>query len=60
LCPRDEVTAAPEALDAFYKTNSKVPTTRQQAQAVWEHLSNVDVRKGLTRKGLEDALRSLR
>ncbi|MBU0532205.1 hypothetical protein KKB44_01800 [Candidatus Micrarchaeota archaeon] len=51
---------APEALDAFDNANGKAPTPRQQAQAVWEHLGSVDVRKSLTRKGLEDALRSSR
>lgn len=51
---------APEALDTFDNANGKAPTPRQQAQAIWEHLRSVDVRKGLTRKGLEDALRSSR
>lgn len=48
---------APEAHDAFEHPNLAVPTRRQVAQVVWEHLSGVDVRKGLTRKGLEDSLR---
>ena len=47
---------APEALDAFDNQGSKAPTTRQLAQRAWDHLSTVDVKKGFTRKSLEDAL----
>ncbi len=46
---------APEALDAFDNVGGKVPTTPELATRILSYLGNV--REGLTRKGLEDAIR---
>ena len=48
---------APEAHDAFEHPDLAVPTRRQVAQVVFEHLGSVNLRDAITQKGLEDALR---
>jgi hypothetical protein len=54
------VGVARDALDTFDNVDGKVPTSRELAQIAWQYLGNVDVRRGLTRKGLEDAFQSRR
>ena len=51
---------APEALDAFDNVGIKAPSAIETAQIVLGHLRGIDHTKGVTKKGLEEALRRSR
>ena len=51
---------ARDALDAFDNVGVKAPSPRQTAQVVLDHLKGVDHTKAITRKGLEEAIRTSR
>jgi len=51
------VGVAPEALDAFYKADGKVPRRKEVVDALYAHFESAPLTNGVTKKGLDEVLR---